>query len=273
MTIGTDELGTDTIVNVAKTSMSSKIIGPEMDYFARIVVDAMTAVKRTNSAGKTKYPVGSVNVLKAHGGMAKESRFIDGYALNLTVSSQMMVKRIDGVKIACLDFNLMKSKMKMGVQVRAPVYACAFVCACVCACESVRASETECVDVRFALALCVFVHPLVAHPVFFRVVLQVLVSDPEKLEAIRKRESDITKERIQKILDAGANVVVTTQGIDDMCLKYAINPPHLHLFLLPISCPPLEGHMSSSKPTISVACPGTLWRLGLWRSAVLISRI
>lgn len=32
-------------------------------------------------------------------------------------------------------------------------------------------------------------------------------------------ESDITIERIKKILEAGANVVLTTKGIDDMCLK------------------------------------------------------
>lgn len=117
MTIGTEELGKDAIINVAKTSMSSKIIGPEMDFFSKMVVDAMLAVKRQRN-GKTKYPVKAVHVLKAHGGRAKESRFIDGYALNLTVSSQMMVKRIDGVKIACLDFNLMKTKMKLGVHVR-----------------------------------------------------------------------------------------------------------------------------------------------------------
>jgi T-complex protein 1 subunit alpha len=47
----------------------------------------------------------------------------------------------------------------------------------------------------------------------------VLVSDPEKLEAIRKRESDITKERIQKILATGANVILCSGGIDDLCLK------------------------------------------------------
>ena len=51
---------------------------------------------------------------------------------------------------------------------------------------------------------------------------QVLVSDPEKLDAIRKRELDITKERIEKIIKAGANVVLTTQGIDDLCLKYFV---------------------------------------------------
>ncbi|XP_023555054.1 T-complex protein 1 subunit alpha [Octodon degus] len=36
------------------------------------------------------------------------------------------------------------------------------------------------------------------------------------------KESDITKERIQKILATGANVILTTGGIDDMCLKYFV---------------------------------------------------
>ncbi len=30
---------------------------------------------------------------------------------------------------------------------------------------------------------------------------------------------DITKERIEKILAAGANVIFTTKGIDDLCMK------------------------------------------------------
>ena len=34
---------------------------------------------------------------------------------------------------------------------------------------------------------------------------------------------DITKERIQKILAAGANVVLTTQGVDDLCMKYFVD--------------------------------------------------
>lgn len=98
LTISTDDLGKDAIINVAKTSMSSKIIGPDMNFFAEMVVDAMMAVKRVNSKGVSKYSVRSVNILKAHGGSAKESRFINGYALNMTVSSQLMLKQVHGAK-------------------------------------------------------------------------------------------------------------------------------------------------------------------------------
>jgi len=52
--------------------------------------------------------------------------------------------------------------------------------------------------------------------------VQVVVTDPKKLEDIRQREADITKERIQMILNAGANVILTTKGIDDMAIKYFV---------------------------------------------------
>merc|ERR1719161_244516 len=52
--------------------------------------------------------------------------------------------------------------------------------------------------------------------------VQVVVTDPKKLEDIRQREADITKDRIQLILNAGANVILTTKGIDDMAIKYFV---------------------------------------------------
>merc|ERR1740137_362273 len=52
--------------------------------------------------------------------------------------------------------------------------------------------------------------------------VQLLVSDPAELDAIRQREYGITKERIQKILNTGANVILCTGGIDDLCLKYFV---------------------------------------------------
>ena len=108
----------------------------------------------------------SINILKAHGRSALESRPIDGYALNGTRAAQGMPRSVQHAKIAFLDFNIHKHRMQMGVEI--------------------------------------------------------LLNNPGEAEKIMEREKDITKERIQKLLAAGANVFLTTKGCDDMALKYFV---------------------------------------------------
>lgn len=188
MVMKVSELGNTHLINAAKTSMSSKIIGKEAGFFSKLVVDAVKSVEmktsvttvasvrecdvNTNKKNRIKYPLSSIHILKAHGKSSLDSHLLDsGFAINATRAAQGMpttVKMTDGksVKVAMLDMNLQRHRMAMGVQI--------------------------------------------------------LVKDPVEVENIKKREMDITKERIAKIIDAGARVVLTTKGVDDLCMKYFV---------------------------------------------------
>jgi T-complex protein 1 subunit alpha len=167
LTVPISEMTDEHLISAAKTSMASKILGPESDFFAKMAVDAVKSVKAVSaSSGKARYPVGAINILKAHGKSAMESQLVPGFALNCVRAAQAMPQSVKNAKIALLDIDLKKHRMQMGVEV--------------------------------------------------------LITDPKELEGIQKREADITKERIRKILDAGANVILTTKGIDDLCLKYFV---------------------------------------------------
>jgi T-complex protein 1 subunit alpha len=118
-----------------KTTIQDMNSHSDNDFFANIAVEAMQLVKNINPRGEIKYPVRAVNILKAHGKSATESMLIKGYALNCTVASQGIVtsyrsmlflitvleiamkKRITNAKIACLDMNLQKQRMHLGVHI------------------------------------------------------------------------------------------------------------------------------------------------------------
>jgi T-complex protein 1 subunit alpha len=165
LVVDSEKLGRDNLINAAKTSMSSKILGAESEFFSDLAVTAAQKVQVTKE-GKVKCPIGNVHILKSHGQSSLDSQLVDGFALNCTRASMGMPVRVTNCKVALLDFNLQKHKLQMGVQV--------------------------------------------------------VVTDTKQVEEIRQREMDITREKIMRILDTGARVVLTTKGIDDLCLKYFV---------------------------------------------------
>eukprot|EP00954_Amorphochlora_amoebiformis_P010552 824429-Amorphochlora_amoeboformis.AAC.3 len=82
MSIRLSDLGEEAIINAAKTSMSSKIIGSEADFFSKMAVDAVKRVKTEDFKGRAKYPVGAITILKAHGKSARNSELVNGFSLN-----------------------------------------------------------------------------------------------------------------------------------------------------------------------------------------------
>lgn len=161
-----DTITRDVLVKTAQTTLSSKLIGPESEFFSNVIVDAMLNVKQVGIDGTAKYPVKSVNILKIHGKSVMESQLVNGYALQTMRGAQGMPLTVKKAKIACLDMSLNRFRLAPGVAV--------------------------------------------------------LVDNPEHLEKIRQRELNITKERCQKLIQAGANVILCTKGIDEFAIKYFV---------------------------------------------------
>ncbi|CDI78392.1 TCP-1/cpn60 family chaperonin, putative [Eimeria acervulina] len=156
----------DLVLSVAKTSLASKFIGAEEEFFSRLCVTAIQSVKTVTERGEVRYPVEAISILKTHGKSTRDSELVDGFALKTSRAAQGMPMVVKDAKIALLDFGLRQHRMQLGVSIQ--------------------------------------------------------VNDPQALEKIRQQEKDIARQRVKQVLQSGANVIITTQGIDDMCLKYFV---------------------------------------------------
>jgi len=167
MAVDALSLGRECLMSTCRTTIASKLLSTDADFWANMVVDAVYNMKSVNPfTDAVTYPVKGIGILKKQGKGSKESVLLDGFGLNCVRASQQMPKKLENVKIALLDYNLKKYRLAFGVQV--------------------------------------------------------VVTDPEELEKIRDREAKITKDRIQLIIDSGANVILTAKGIDDYSLKFLV---------------------------------------------------
>ena len=111
-------LGREVLMNASATTMSSKLLAPESEFFGNMVVDAVLAVRSEDPfTGKIKYPIKGINVLKKQGKGVKDSFLVNGFGLNCVRACEGMHKIVKNAKIALLDYNLNKYRAPMGVEV------------------------------------------------------------------------------------------------------------------------------------------------------------
>jgi len=167
MCMSVSNLDDKDLISVARTTLSSKLLGADSVLFGKICVDALRMVA-TVKEGINVYPVSAVGVIKVHGQSVKESSLLEGYALErVGRSAQGMPMKVENAQIALIDFGLKQHRAQMGVSIE--------------------------------------------------------ITDAKELERVREMERDMCKQKIQTILASGANVIFSTQGLDDLALKYLVD--------------------------------------------------
>ena len=234
MVMNVSELNDDHLIQAAKTSMSSKIIGKESDFFAKIAVDAVKSVRMRSSAAdlagasagsSSGAPAGAPASTAAAAGAPAEG----GAGTADAPAAAAAGSTADGAASA--------TTKKEKIRYKYPLSAIHILKA-----HGKSSLESHLIDGGFAInaqraaqgmptavessgdgqpvKIAMLDMNLQRHRMAMGV--QVIVKDPAEIENIKKREMDITKERIRKIIDAGARVVLTTKGVDDLCMKYFV---------------------------------------------------
>merc|ERR1711998_460411 len=119
-------LGREVLMNACATTMSSKLLAPESEFFSNMVVDAVLNVKSEDPfTGKVKYPIKSVNILKKQGKGVKDSHLVNGFGLNCVRASEGMPKVVKGPaeleSIRQREADITKSRIKLVIDAGANV--------------------------------------------------------------------------------------------------------------------------------------------------------
>jgi T-complex protein 1 subunit alpha len=229
MVMNVSELDDGHLIQAAKTSMSSKIIGKESDFFAKLAVDAVKSVKMRSSAADLA-GAGSSGAAASAATAASAAAPAEGGAAEAPASSGSTAD-------ADADAAAASAAKKEKIRYKYPLSAIHILKA-----HGKSSLESHLIDGGFAInaqraaqgmptavessgdgrpvRIAMLDMNLQRHRMAMGV--QVIVKDPAEIENIKKREMDITKERIRKIIDAGARVVLTTKGVDDLCMKYFV---------------------------------------------------
>jgi len=148
----------DRLIDVAKTSLNSKIPGKIRDKFAQICVDAALKIMEKRETGNY-VNVEDVKIVKIQGKSLSESKFVDGIILKEDIVHPLMPKKIENAKIALLHVGLEIEKSNLNSAIE--------------------------------------------------------INRPEQVKELLDEEENVLRKYAQKIIDIGANVVISQKSIDD----------------------------------------------------------
>jgi len=154
------------LLNAAKTSLSSKISGINAKKFSLMALQAVKSVQvNEKNRGKLQCQIKAINIIKIVGNSLNKSKLVDGYAINNSRVSLLMSK-ISPARIIFLNFDLKRTKMPLGIQIES--------------------------------------------------------SDSNQIEKIFKKEIELMKYQIKRIIESGVNVIITSRSLDEIFIKFLL---------------------------------------------------
>ena len=151
------------LIDVAKTSMSSKFVSGNRDTLSKTVVDAVLAIAKDLPEGE-ELNIENIPRQKQIGMTVDKTELVKGLVLDKEVVHSGMPKRIVGAKIALLE-------------------------------SALEVTKTE-FDAKIS------------------------ITDPSAMTSFLEEEERMLKEMVSKIVESGANVVITQKGLDDVIQHY-----------------------------------------------------
>jgi thermosome len=151
------------LMDVAKTSMSSKFVSGSKDTLAKTVVDAVLAIAKDLPKDE-ELNIENIPRQKQEGMTVGSTELVKGLVLDKEVVHAGMPKKVEKAKIALLEAALEVSKTEFDTKIS--------------------------------------------------------ITDPSAMQSFLDEEERMLKEMVEKIVEAGANVVIAQKGIDDVVQHY-----------------------------------------------------
>jgi len=107
----------EALINVAKTSMESKLISEDSGPLSEIVVDAVLKVA-AERGGSQAVDLENVKVEKKSGGSIQDTRLVMGIVLDKEVVHSGMPQKVESAKIALLNCALEVEKTELSAEIR-----------------------------------------------------------------------------------------------------------------------------------------------------------